>query len=76
MSKSFQIEEMEDSNVISEYANPSFNPKEAALDFFRKETVDQYKGFSHQLEQTKVSSGMQVCDFIAQYRDNSEGECF
>ena len=45
---------MADSKEISYYANPSFNPEEAALDFFKKETVDRYKSFSQQLEQMKV----------------------
>lgn len=54
MFKSLQIGEMADSNEISYYANPSFNPEEAALDYFTKETVDRYKNYSHQLEQTKV----------------------
>lgn len=45
---------MADSNAISYYANPSFNPKNAALDHFKAETVDRYKGFSHQLQQSIV----------------------
>lgn len=45
---------MADSNEISYYANPSFNPEGAALDYFKRETADRYKNYSHQLEQTKV----------------------
>ena len=42
--------------MINHYANPAFSAKDEALNFFSKETTDQYRGFSHQLEQMRVIS--------------------
>ena len=53
--ESSQRGKMTDVNVVNHYANPSFNAKQEALDYFSRETVDQYKGYSRQVEQMKVS---------------------
>lgn len=52
--QSSSISRMADINVVSHYANPSFNAEKEALDYFSRETVDLYRGYSHQLEQLKV----------------------
>ena len=46
--------------MINHYANPAFNAKDEALNFFSKETTGQYPGFNHQLEQMRVIRFLQV----------------
>ena len=52
--ESIKREKMTDVNVVNHYANPSFNAEQEALGYFSRETVDQYKGYSRQIEQMKV----------------------
>ena len=53
--------------MINHYANPAFNAKDEALSFFTKETRDQYRGFSRQLEQMKVIHLLGTRDCVVRY---------
>ena len=46
---------MTDINIVNYYAHPSFKPEESALNYFSQQTTDQYRGYSRDLDQTKVS---------------------
>ena len=65
---------MADVTMINHYANPAFNAKDEALSFFTKETRDQYRGFSRQLEQMKVIHLLEVRDCVVRYGVVSEGK--
>ena len=65
---------MADVTMINHYANPAFNAKDEALSFFTKETRDQYRGFSRQLEQMKVIHLLGTRDCVVRYGVVSEGK--
>jgi len=74
--QSSSISRMADINVVSHYANPSFNAEKEALDYFSRETVDLYRGYSHQLEQLKVWNEWDVVIFIVWNGDFVKGKRF